>query len=352
MASRTSYFRSGWAPESCAPLLRADLIVWGGAAPAGQSQRRQDPVLGGADPVPSSPPQADRRTRSRGRTASPAHGSVAYPGRRLLHRGVHGSGPEVATAAARDEHPCRPHPSHGGSCARARAPRLGPDRGPAPRRAHGPRPRLGLSTPVHPPSPRRTDRAVSAPSREPAAARSGVRRLSFVPRSHHGGVRPDRGATRRRSSARSDVLRALGDRLADRAGDRGAHRRSRSRAHPSTANTLTEVVGAIASLDAFVGTPMHSDAVLDLSICADARAVLRAEGARVLSQIAMQRWALPLDSLYEPRGCERLAASIEQLWAERHEIRRQLEDRFRAGRRAPTRTFGICKRSSPPPARA
>jgi polysaccharide pyruvyl transferase WcaK-like protein len=90
--------------------------------------------------------------------------------------------------------------------------------------------------------------------------------------------------------------------------------------------TLAEVVGAIGSLDAFVGTPMHSTLFSTSQYVPTLALYYELKGLEYFAQIGMQRWALPLDSLHEPGGRERLAASIEQLWVERQEIRRQLED--------------------------
>ena len=91
---------------------------------------------------------------------------------------------------------------------------------------------------------------------------------------------------------------------------------------------LAEVLNTLGSLDALVATPMHATILATSQYVPTLALHYESKGLDFFSLVGMERWALSVDSLWEPGGPDRFEALIRELWAHRVEIRRELESRM------------------------
>ena len=93
---------------------------------------------------------------------------------------------------------------------------------------------------------------------------------------------------------------------------------------------VVEMMRAFGTLDAFVGTPMHSTLLATSGLVPTLALHYEPKGREYLELLQMDSWTFPLESLWRQGGPEQLEDRIVELWGCRTQLRQDLGQRLPA----------------------
>jgi polysaccharide pyruvyl transferase WcaK-like protein len=93
-------------------------------------------------------------------------------------------------------------------------------------------------------------------------------------------------------------------------------------------SSVEEILVLMRGMDAYVGTPMHSTILATSQRVPTLALNYEPKGRDFFRLIGQQEWVVPLESVWETSGRERLLERILALWERRDEVRTDLEGRI------------------------